>query len=73
MDSYKETKSRLNQVRGSMFTGGPRRSIKLNKTLANELEDILGTDDDKNSSLNDKTIDLILSSKTKQVSDDELD
>ena len=63
MESYKETKNKLNQVRGSMFTGGPRRSIKLNKKVANELDDILGDDMETNLSLNDKTIEDILSSK----------
>lgn len=73
LDSYKATKSKLNQVRGSMFAGGPRQSIKLNKTLANELDDILGTDEVDDATLNDKTIEGILNSKTRQATDAELE
>ena len=56
-----------------MFVGGPRRSIKLNKKVANELEDILGDDNDYNQSLNDKLIEDIFSSKQRSVTEDELD
>ena len=56
-----------------MFAGGPRQSIKLNKTLANELEDILGADAVDDATLNDKTIEDILTSKTRTATDGELD
>ena len=45
LNSYKATKEKLNLVRGSMFAGGPRQSIKLEKDLAEELHEILASDD----------------------------
>ena len=56
-----------------MFAGGPRRSIKLKKGIASELEDILGGDDADAMSMTDKNVDEILSSKVRLASNDELD
>lgn len=72
-DSYKATKERLNLVRGSMFVGGPRQSIKLNKSLASEMQDILGADLVDDATLCDKTIEDIMSSKTRKATEGELE
>lgn len=56
-----------------MFAGGPRRSIKLKKGIASELEDILGADGYDDESTNDRTIEEILTSKDRIASNDELD
>lgn len=56
-----------------MFAGGPRRSIKLNKGLASELDDILAGESEDNSNLKDKTVDEILTSTVRMASTEELD
>lgn len=56
-----------------MFVGGPRQSIKLNKSLAGELQDILGADSVQDATLCDKTIEDIMSSRTRKATEGELD
>ena len=56
-----------------MFAGGPRRSIKLNKGLASELDDILAGESEDNSNLKDKTVDEILTSTVRMASTEELE